>query len=172
MVTGVELDRAKALCGQAQRACGEVKGEVCQVATEHLVRLIKADRDAKAYFVDTPQHRGHGAFQTELMRPSQLRLRAALRKALPAWRSPRCAVYFNTMGAALPAGADPSLIVDLLSTQLTSTVLWEQTIRQMQRDRVEEFVELSPTPRLRDHIKKISIDAWQKTSWKTLNGNG
>jgi len=182
LLTGVELDRVRMLCEEARRKCGE--GEVCSVAyavmpkghicagTEaaanelyQIGRSKHSGVDVRASWLETKQDLGHGAFQTQLMDEAQRKLREALRKALPKMRPPRCAVYFNTMGEALPAGADPSLIVDLLATQLTSTVLWEQTIRTMIREGIEEFVVCGPstTSQLQDVMWKISSDAGRRT---------
>lgn len=182
LLTGVELDRVRMLCEEARRKCGE--GEVCSVAyavmpkghicagTEaaanelyQIGRSKHSGVDVRASLLETRQELGHGAFQTQLMDEAQRNLREALRKALPKMRPPRCAVYFNTMGEALPAGADPSLIVDLLATQLTSTVLWEQTIRTMIREGIDEFIVCGPstTSQLQDVMWKISSDAGRRT---------
>jgi len=177
---GVELARAIALCEEARRGFGD--SEVCsvtyaiaprvqicagtKVATERLLQLCQSPgyADCRAAPLDTPQDLGCGAFQTSLMESAQLRLRAALLDALPHMRPPRCAVYFNVMGEALPAGAEPTLVTELLATQLTSAVLWEQTVRTMLREGLEELVVCGPSTssQLQEVVPKISAEAGRR----------
>eukprot|EP00747_Dinoflagellata_sp_TGD_P076706 gnl/TRDRNA2_/TRDRNA2_159268_c0_seq1.p1 gnl/TRDRNA2_/TRDRNA2_159268_c0~~gnl/TRDRNA2_/TRDRNA2_159268_c0_seq1.p1 ORF type:complete len:214 (-),score=52.39 gnl/TRDRNA2_/TRDRNA2_159268_c0_seq1:50-691(-) len=184
LLTGVELDRVRVLCEEARRTCVDGGGrEVCAVAYSvtpkgHICAGTKdaADRlfflgksqgtvNVNVSFVDTPQHLGYGAFQTELMEQAQEKLRRALKDALPSMRPPRCAVYFNTMGEALPAGTEPLLVSELLAEQLTSTVLWEQTVRTMLREGTEEFIVCTPSTssQLKAIMQKISMDAARRS---------
>lgn len=159
-LTGVEFDRVRNLCEEARRTCGE--GEVCSVsyallpkghicagtkpAIDRLFELGSSQSrvNVRASLLSTPQEMGYGAFHTKLMEGAQRKLRVRLRELVPRMRPPRCPVYFNSMGEALPKGADPSLIAELLAAQLTTTVLWEQTVRTMRREGVEEFVVCGP----------------------------
>lgn len=182
-LTGVELDRVRVLCEEARRACGpdEVcsvayavapKAHICAGTREAVQRLHALGKGqgagvhVRVRLLETPQELGHGAFQTKLMEQAQQQLRAALLEAVPSMRPPRCAVYFNVMGEALPAGAEPSLVAELLAAQLTSTVLWEQTVRTMLREGLEEFVACGPSTsaQLADVMPKISPDAGRRTT--------
>lgn len=46
-------------------------------------------------------------------------------------------------------------IIELLTTQMTHSVLWEQSVRQMIADGVDTFVEVGPGRTLSNFIKKI-----------------
>ena len=50
---------------------------------------------------------------------------------------------------------DPSLISDLLVRQVYSPVRWEQSVRVMLDDGVEEFVEIGPGKTLAGFMKRI-----------------
>jgi len=191
-LVGVELERARALCEEAQRGCAAAraggsdevlsvacavapKAQICagtKAAAQHLLALGRGPSSVewRASFVDTPPALGFGAFNTSLMQTAQRNLRAALVEALPHMRPPRCAVYFNVMGEALPAGAEPSLVVELLAAELTSTMLWEQTVRTMLREGLEELIVCGPSPacRLVEVIHKISSEAGRRTTSCTI----
>merc|ERR1719408_910525 len=102
------------------------------------------------------------------MRPAQHRLNVALQQTLPAMRSPRCAVYFSSLGVKVNAGAPPQEIVDALSVSLVSSVQWYDTFRECYRDGIDEFLELSPDPQLRSWMKKAGISAWKRTTSRAL----
>lgn len=160
-VTGMSLERVRSLCDQVLHKCGP--GEVCSVAyavgakahiatgTLEAIQLLQtlassqSGIEVKASYVERPKGGNFCAFQTKLMEEAKDYLKRALYETLPILRPPRCPVYFNVMGEALPAGASPTLIVELLSEQLTSTVLWEATARTMAREGVNEMIMCGPT---------------------------
>lgn len=160
-VTGMSLERVRSLCDQVLHKCGP--GEVCSVAyavgakahiatgTLEAIQLLQtlassqSGIEVKASYVERPKGGNFCVFQTKLMEEAKDYLKRALYETLPMLRPPRCPVYFNVMGEALPAGASPTLIVELLSEQLTSTVLWEATARTMAREGVNEMIMCGPT---------------------------
>jgi len=181
-ITGMSLERVQALCEQVRRTLGD--DEVASVAysvgaqahicsgtkqgVEELRKLIEAQAraGARASVLPSPEHLRCGAFQTKLMEEAQRQLRKALLDALPKLRPPRCAVYFNVMGEAVPAGAQPSLIVQLLADQITSTVRWEQTVRTMLREGIEELVVCGPpgASQMKEVIEDIAPEAANRTT--------
>lgn len=92
-----------------------------------------------------------GAFHSPLMEPA----REALGKAIEAtpFRVPRCPIYQNV--TALPS-TDPAVIKDNLLKQLTSPVLWTQTVQNMLADGAARFVELGPGTVLQGLVKRIA----------------
>ena len=78
-----------------------------------------------------------GAFHTDLMRPADERLAAAL--ADTPIRPPRIPVYSNV--DAKPH-SDPDEIRRLLVRQVLSPVLWEESVRAMMADGADEFFEV------------------------------
>mmetsp|Transcript_138458 Transcript_138458/g.441747 ORF Transcript_138458/g.441747 Transcript_138458/m.441747 type:complete len:328 (+) Transcript_138458:425-1408(+) len=181
-VTGMDLERVISLCAEV---CRSLDGkEVCNVAysvapkalicagttaaVQQLLSLVQSrasSQEVRASIMESPKGATFGAFQTSLMEQAKQHLRTALYEALPLLKPPRCAVYFNVMGEALPAGAQPTLIVELLAEQLTSTVLWEQTIRTMLREGIDELVVCGPAhaSQLKDVVRKISPEAGGRT---------
>merc|ERR1711972_1024212 len=96
-------------------------------------------------------------------RPGPSRLAAAIDEALPKMRPPRCCIYFNLTGKKVQPGTDPREFVDLMKRQLTSEVLWEQTIKQMIMDQVKDFYETGPMKQIKSMIKRIDLDAFKRT---------
>lgn len=178
MLRELELDQIEELCETVRKETGEVCGvayammpkvHICagtKAAAERLFAL-GVEHGAKANFLDTPHNLGYGAFQTSLMQCAQIKLKAALRAAVPSMRPPRCSVYFNASGVGMPAGSDPIQVAELLAAQLTSTVLWQQTIRGMLDEGVDKFVVCGPTTakQLKDVMRGIGgIETWRNTA--------
>jgi len=92
-----------------------------------------------------------GAFHSPLMEPA----RAELEKAIlsTAFHKPVCPVYQNVTGRP---STDPQIIKDNLVSQLTSPVLWTQTVRNMIADGALSFTEVGPGSVLQGLIRKIN----------------
>jgi [acyl-carrier-protein] S-malonyltransferase len=95
-----------------------------------------------------------GAFHSELMKAAGEELTAALEKVTLA--EPRTPVVPNATGE--PTRAVPD-IRQALSRQMTSHVLWEDTVRAMLEAGVTTFVEVGPGKVLSGLVKKIRRDA-------------
>lgn len=91
-----------------------------------------------------------GAYHSPLMEPARVELAAAIEKA--EFHTPRCPIYQNVN--AKP-NIDPIKIKANLLDQLTSAVLWTQTILNMKSDGAEEFIECGPGNVLTGLIHKI-----------------
>lgn len=92
-----------------------------------------------------------GAFHTDLMRPADERLAAAL--AAAEIRAPRIPVYSNVTAAPHPD--DPDAIRRALAEQVTVGVRWEESVRRMLADGYAHFVELGPGRVLAGLLKRI-----------------
>ena len=92
-----------------------------------------------------------GAFHSPLMEPARLELAQAI--AGTAITAPRCPVYQNV--SAMPE-TDPERIKENLLKQLTSPVLWTQSVRRMLSDGATHFTEIGPGQVLQGLIKRIS----------------
>jgi [acyl-carrier-protein] S-malonyltransferase len=92
-----------------------------------------------------------GAFHSPLMEPA----RAELEKAIMDTdiHRPVCPIYQNVTGKP---STDPRVIKDNLISQLTSPVLWTQTVRNMISDGALSFTEVGPGNVLQGLIRKIS----------------
>ena len=92
-----------------------------------------------------------GAFHTDLMRPADERLAAVLRDVTIV--PPRIPVWSNV--DALPH-ADPAEIRDILVRQVLNPVRWEESIRNLLADGVDQFYEIGPGKVLAGLLKRIN----------------
>lgn len=99
-----------------------------------------------------PLHVG-GAFHSPLMEPARAELAEGIEKAI--FRTPSCPVYQNV--TADPS-IDPGVMKANLLAQLTSPVLWTQSIRNMASDGASHFIEIGPGKVLQGLISKILPD--------------
>ena len=99
-----------------------------------------------------------GAFHSPLMEPARAELEAAIHATEV--HAPKCPVYQNV--DALPH-TDPAEIKKNLIAQLTASVRWTQTVKNMIADGATEFTECGPGAVLQGLIKKID---------KTANAHG
>ena len=91
-----------------------------------------------------------GAFHSPLMNPAKIELEAAINAT--EIHTPKCPVYQNV--DALPH-TDPAEIKANLVAQLTASVRWTQTVKNMIADGADEFTECGPGAVLQGLIKKI-----------------
>lgn len=94
-----------------------------------------------------------GAFHSELMADARVKLKKALDDAV--FRPPSCPVYLNVTGKA---SVNPAEIRQRLIEQLTSPVLWSDSIQSMIANGADTFVEVGPGKVLQGLIKRISGD--------------
>ncbi len=94
-----------------------------------------------------------GAFHSPLMEPARMELEKAIMNT--GFKHPVCPVYQNFTGKP---SIDPEVIRVNLISQLTSPVLWTQTIRNMITDGAISFTEVGPGNVLQGLIRKINRD--------------
>ena len=100
-----------------------------------------------------------GAFHSPLMEPARAELAEGIEKAV--FHTPICPVYQNV--TALPT-TDPEEIKANLLDQLTSSVKWTQSVRNMIGDGADTFIELGPGQVLQGLVAKIADVPVEKTS--------
>ena len=91
-----------------------------------------------------------GAFHTDIMKPADATLAAALAKT--ALQSPRVPVWSNV--DARPH-SDPEEIRGLLVRQVVQPVLWEKTMRNLLAEGVTKFYEIGPGRVLAGLLKRV-----------------
>ena len=91
-----------------------------------------------------------GAFHSPLMDPAKVELEAAINAT--EIHAPKCPVYQNV--DALPH-TDPAEIKKNLVAQLTASVRWTQSVKNMVADGATDFTECGPGAVLQGLIKKI-----------------
>ena len=92
-----------------------------------------------------------GAFHSPLMEPARAELAEGIEKAV--FHKPICPVYQNV--TALPS-TDPEEIKSNLLSQLTSSVKWTQSVRNMREDGAGHFIEVGPGQVLQGLVSKIA----------------
>ena len=95
-----------------------------------------------------------GAFHSPLMNPAQVELEAAINAT--EFHTPKCPVYQNV--DALPHISAAEIKANLVA-QLTASVRWTQTVKNMINDGATEFTECGPGAVLQGLIKKIDKEA-------------
>ncbi len=156
MASVLGLDREK--CAQACHEAGGVvvvanlnaPGQVVisgeKAALERAVERAKALGAKRAIPLKVA-----GAYHSPLMKPAQERMRAELAKAK--FSAPRIPVVCNVDAKAT---TDPGRLRENLSVQITSSVLWEDSIRAIG---ASKYVEFGPGKVLAGLIRKIDEKA-------------
>lgn len=155
-VLGLDRDKVDAICAEARQP-----GEVLQIAnllcpgnivvSGHKTACARVPELAeKAGAMKTIPLSVAGAFHTPLMEPALQRLTAAL-AAVP-MDKPRIPVISNVDATSHD---DPEEIRQLLVRQVCSPVRWEDSIRRLLSDGVEQFYEIGPGRVLAGLLKRI-----------------
>lgn len=95
-----------------------------------------------------------GAFHSPLMKPAEDELAEAIHQT--EFKKPICPVYQNVTTTAV---TDPEEIKQNLIAQLTAPVKWTQSVQNMVKDGVMEFIEVGPGNTLQGLIRKIEANA-------------
>jgi [acyl-carrier-protein] S-malonyltransferase len=155
-ILGMELAQIESLCDECRQP-----GEVLQVAN-HLCPgniVVSGHKAACARIAELATAKGAmktiplavaGAFHTSLMQPAVERLRVVLQNAklLP----PRIPVISNVDAKS---HSDPSEIRELLVQQVCSPVRWEDSMRTLLAQGIDQFWEVGPGRVLRGLLKRI-----------------
>ena len=91
-----------------------------------------------------------GAFHSPLMNPAKVELEKAIEATT--FHTPKCPIYQNV--DALPH-TNPEEIKANLVLQLTASVRWTQSVKNMIADGADNFIECGPGTVLQGLIKKI-----------------
>ena len=94
-----------------------------------------------------------GAFHSPLMEPARTELANAIDST--SFSAPLCPIYQNTTAMSVE---DPKEIKKNLISQLTSPVMWTQTINAMVKSGITNFFEVGPGRVLQGLIRKIAPD--------------
>jgi [acyl-carrier-protein] S-malonyltransferase len=157
-VLGLERYQVEAICDEAGRAGTiTVANLLCPgnvvVSGQHealtAAERLAADKGGRVVRLAVA-----GAFHTDLMRPADEHLAAAL-AAVPL-RRPRVPVWSNV--DARPH-TDPDEIRPLLVRQVLAPVLWEETVRNLMADGFDKFYEIGPGRVLAGLLKRVQRKA-------------
>jgi len=171
-VAGLDQATLEKLCKDAIKKEG--RGAVCQIANSLFPKgyAVAGSEKAIKHLEEAAVPAGalqakvlktSGAFHTSLMQPAANKLGAKLDEIRPRMSPPAVAVFANATAAKITPGTSPDVIVDLLKRQLTSSVLWEASVKAMIADGVKEFYEVGPMKQLTAMMKRIDPSAWKST---------
>ena len=163
-ILGMEAGKVRAICGDAAR------GEVCEAANMNSPEqvVISGHKAAVERAVTMATEQGakkavilpvSAPFHCSLMRPAQERL--AQDFGALQFQDPVTPVVCN-VDAAIVATADTSR--DALVRQVTGTVRWDESVRNLIAEGAETFVEVGPGKVLWGLMRQIDRS---KTSWQT-----
>lgn len=153
-ILGMETERVEALCAEARSAGRlEIANLLCPgniVVSGDKAACEAVERLAEAAGGRTVRLAVAGAFHTEIMKPADEALAAAL-AGVPL-QAPRVPVWSNV--DARPH-TDPAEIRRLLVQQVLRPVLWEQTMRNLLAQGVDRFYEIGPGRVLAGLLKRV-----------------
>lgn len=158
-ILGLDVDAVEAGCAEAS------EGQVCNPANINSPNQVVIAGHAEAVDRACEILKAKGAkraiklnvsapFHCELMMPAQERLSADLEKLQ---YSEFLFPIVHNVDAAQNASA--SIVADLLTRQVSSTVRWLESVRNMRASGVERFVELGPGKVLTGLVRQIDRDA-------------
>lgn len=156
---GADLEAAEALCAAASEVApvevanlnspGQVVISGARSGLEEAARRAREFQVRKLIPLEVS-----GAFHSQLMEPAARRLAGDLAGA--ALRDPALPLVANR--TARPV-TDAGELRRVLSEQVTSRVLWEDSVRQMRALGITHFLELGPGSALAGMIKRIDREA-------------
>jgi [acyl-carrier-protein] S-malonyltransferase len=153
---GVEVDILEAICAEASH-----EDEIVVIANYNCPGQVVVSGDMDALTRATEMAKAAGAkrvvplrvasaFHSPLMEEAEDEMRKCIEEET--FLPPKAAFYANVTGYAVQ---EPDAIRQLLAQQITSPVLWEQTIRQMVEDGIGGFVEVGAGKVLSGLIRRI-----------------
>jgi [acyl-carrier-protein] S-malonyltransferase len=160
-VLGLEVDEVDALAAEAEGLAGGGKVQLANllcpgntVVSGHAAAIDALVKLAEGRQLRTSRLAVAGAFHTDLMKPADEKLAAALANAT--FRPANTPVWSNV--DAQPH-TDPAEFPPLLVKQVLSPVRWEDTMRGMIAAGVDKFVEVGPGRVLAGLLKRVSRKA-------------
>jgi [acyl-carrier-protein] S-malonyltransferase len=161
-VIGLDSDKVKELCAKAQELSGgkiQIANYLCtgnyavsgaKTACAKVAEIAKPDFKARM----TVPLSVAGAFHTDFMSPAVDELKAVLDTVTI--NKPRIPVISNVDAAP---HSDPAVIKEILTKQVTSPVLWENTVAAMMERGYEQGYELGPGKVVAGIVKRINKGA-------------
>lgn len=157
-VIGLELDKVETLCTEASSSgivqCANFNSPgqiVISGSVEGVRKAMDLCKNAGAKMVK--ELIVSAAFHSPLMNPAKEKFKSELDKTN--FYNPKFPVYTNV--TAKPVNGIPE-IKNKLVEQITAPVKWDETIRNMIADGVDEFYEIGPGNVLQGLLKRINPD--------------
>lgn len=174
-IVKLDLAGAEALIAEVRAEMGEEPDKELRIANYNtpgqfvasggkaaINALVAAAKERKARALPLPVS---GAFHSPYMAVAAKEMAGALSKC--DFRDARFPVYSN---ATAKAASDGGVIKEALLKQMTSSVYWIDTIRNIFKDGLTDFVECSPKNVLAKMVGQILTDDEGKFSARTVSG--
>lgn len=153
-ILGLDQETVEEICASGRKAgVMQIANLLCPgniVVSGHLAACAEVERLVQEKGGRTIRLAVAGAFHTDLMKPADQALESAL-SDIPI-RPPRMPVWSN-VDAQLHR--DPEEIRGLLIRQVLQPVLWEQTLRNLLEQGIDQFVEIGPGRVLAGLLKRV-----------------
>lgn len=105
-----------------------------------------------------------GAFHSPLMDKAAGELRRALQRVT--WRRPQMPIFCNVTGTAI---IDGESLADIMPRQMTSSVMWIDTITNQYNEGIRQWIEIGPKGVLGKMVKPILSAANAPEDYSTLS---
>merc|ERR1712050_822320 len=158
-VAGLEKKILQPLCAECAKAEGE--NGVCQISNSLFPSGYSVGGTEKAGALQAKVLKTGGAFHTKLMQPAQDKLSQAIEETAPNMKSPKHTVWMNATAEPVRPGQDLADVVANMKTQLTNTVLWEDSVKEMIAEGCTEFYECGPMKQMKAMMKRIDAKMWK-----------
>merc|ERR1711979_16858 len=161
-VAGHDGDKLAELCSEAKKEEGA--SATCAIANALFPNGYSCGGTEKAGALQAKVLKTGGAFHTDLMQPTQEKLNAALNDVKSKMSPPTSIIYLNATSEPVPVGGSVDVIVEGLQKQLTSSVLWEPSMKKMIQAGCTEYYECGPMKQLKAMMKRIDQKVWKTTT--------
>ena len=132
-------------------------------------RVVSGDKTALARVEKKAQAEGalkvaylavSGAFHTSRMDSAAENLRTVLETIKIS--KPETPIFMNVLGTRIAESeTNKDTIIDFLTKQLVSPVLWEATLKNLVSEGRTKLYELGPNSQIKSMTKRVSMDAWK-----------
>ena len=132
-------------------------------------RVVSGDKTALARVEKKAQAEGalkvaylavSGAFHTSRMDSAAENLRTVLETIKIS--KPETPIFMNVLGTRIAESeTNKDTIIDFLTKQLVSPVLWEETLKNLVSEGRTKLYELGPNSQIKSMTKRVSMDAWK-----------
>ncbi|MFT6106832.1 MAG: [acyl-carrier-protein] S-malonyltransferase [Rickettsiales bacterium] len=141
-ILGVEIDIAKEIVAAA------AQDEICQIANDNSIGqiVISGSKSAILRAIEIAKSKGakraielpvSGAFHSALMADAQIKMKEALSET--EFKAPQIPLIANVKASEV---SNPEEIKDLLTSQITGSVRWRETMLYLQNKGVKEVIEI------------------------------
>jgi len=169
-IVGIKREKLESICAHVQKENGGVASIACYLF-ENGYTVSGGQKEVESVEV---MARKWGvqrsvilpdivAYHCDIQKPVADGLQKILEECLPRMSPPTMTVWCNSTATGIPPGTDPKEFIPILLKQCSQSVLWEEEMRNMLADGINELYELGPGKQLKTMLKRIDQDAFKAT---------